>query len=205
MITTNEVRSQLLEELYDDYKKDKEFEHLRKPGMNFVPGRISTEGKPELLLVGEAPGSMENATKQPFVGRAGVHLNEMLLEVGIDPIDVFYTNVCKYWPVDEEGANRRLTPREIEYSSHYLEEEIEIVKPLIVGLCGLQAANAIFPDVKNIIQHNGSLFREKDANYVVLYHPAYALHNPDKWAEVTAGYRALESYLNLFKNPQETT
>lgn len=51
-----------------------------------------------LMIVGEAPGADEVREERPFVGKAGQTLRQFLMEVGIDPAEVFFTNLCQYQP-----------------------------------------------------------------------------------------------------------
>jgi uracil-DNA glycosylase len=99
-----------LQALYEDYMIDERFEHFRDLHKNFVPGMGPLS--PKLMLVGEAPGRMENAKRLPFVGQAGINLANLLEDVGIDQYNVFMTNVLKYWPPYREGG---YTPSEEDY------------------------------------------------------------------------------------------
>jgi uracil-DNA glycosylase len=71
-----------LNRVYEQYKADRRLEHLRRPGINFVPGMGPL--KPALMLIGEAPGRLENAKHLPFVGQAGIALSNLLEDVGTD-------------------------------------------------------------------------------------------------------------------------
>lgn len=66
----------------------------------YVPSRGPTPTR--IMVVGEAPGAYEERLGQPFVGPSGRLLEEMLAACGIEPSSVFYTNLCKYRPPNNE-------------------------------------------------------------------------------------------------------
>lgn len=190
-----------LNELYTKYTKDPRFNSLRGEGINFVQG--SGPVNPTLMLVGESPGRMENAYRQPFRGKAGQVLTNLLLDSGIDPGFTFMTNVIKYWPKDPnpnpanplEVKSRPLHHVEIEASREYLRREIEIVNPLIVGLCGRSSLQAIYPTKTEIYAEHGILLDDK---YVPLYHPAVVLYAPQKKPLLREGYHKLAHHIATF-------
>lgn len=179
-----------LDELYAKYQNDPKFQYLKKPSTFFVGG----EGpfNPGIMLVGEAPGRLENAKRQPFQGRAGINLLNILEDVGIDAYETFQTNVVKYWPQADLAETR--TPEEFELKEHraYLLEEIEIVNPRIVGLCGYSAIRTIFPKIPNVYHSHSRLL---DNKYVPLYHPAFSTRNATKKPLVISGYEKLKEHL----------
>jgi uracil-DNA glycosylase len=182
--------------LYDAYYVDERFSHLRRidPPRKFVPG--SGPLKASLMLVGEAPGRMENAKGMPFVGRAGINLTNLLDDVKINSDDVFFTNAVKFWPekkFDENNvANYTPTEEEVEASRDYLIKEIEIVEPLVVGMCGRTAINAIFPEINDVFHNHGALLKGR---FVPLYHPARISYQPTSKRAVKEGYTKLAAYL----------
>lgn len=179
-----------LKELYDSYHADDKFRNLREPGIFFVGGWGSIGAR--YMLIGEAPGRLENAKKKPFQGRAGQNLVEILKKVGIPQDDTFMTNIVKYWPRDGRGHTRNPDPWEIYDSRDYILKEIEIVQPQIVGLCGRSAITAIFPKMRDVFHNHGQLL---DGKFVPLYHPAYATWNTMKKPLVISGYVKLKEHL----------
>src|SRR6266550_2786564 len=137
-----------LKDINDSYVQDTRFNNLRRSGINFVGG--SGPLNPQVMIVGAAPGSMENDKKMPFIGRVGSLLEGFLKDrdVNINPRNVYLTNVLKYWPQDplNPDREREITKEEMEASREYLLQEIEAVDPMIVGLCGLTAIRAIYPE-----------------------------------------------------------
>lgn len=188
-MTTQDDR---LDELYSEYKNDPKFEYLRLPSTFFVGG----EGQfsPGIMLIGEAPGRLENAKRQPFQGRAGISLLNILEDVDIDPYKTWMTNIVKYWPQDVPGHTR--TPEESELQDHrdYILREIEIVNPKLVGLCGYSAIRTIYPRIPDVFHSHAKLL---DNKFVPLYHPAFSTRNTTKKPLVVSGYAKLKDYLEM--------
>lgn len=179
-----------LKELYDEYLIDPRFDHLRQEGINFVGG--SGPINPRLMLIGEAPGRMENARRTPFVGKAGIELNKLLEFVEVDVYEIFLTNVMKYWP-QINFKTKSPTEDEIRASREYLMKEIDIVDPDIVGLCGGSAIRCIYPEIKQVRARHGKLL---DNMFVPLYHPATILYEEGMESMVQMGYLLMKSYLD---------
>lgn len=182
----------MLDELYSQYKADNNLDSLRRGGINFVPGTGPLN--PKIMIVGEAPGGMENAKKLPFQGKAGKYLNQLLDSLHIDREKIFITNAVKYWPVEGEGhpTTRKPTEKEIAYSRYYLAKEIEIVKPTVIGLAGWTALQTMFPQFTEINAVHGMLLADK---YVPLYHPALMGYKPLMSGKIKKGYKMLNEYV----------
>ena len=175
-------------ELYNQIKSDPVFDELRQPRIKFVGGDGPLN--PTYMLVGEAPGRLENARGLAFVGKAGSNLMNILEDVGIDTSDVFYTNIIKYWP-QEDGHTITPEPDELQASKKYLLQEIEIVKPKIIGLCGHSAIQTLYPKVDKLFGNAGM---KVDERFVYLYHPAASIHNEERRNVVKQGYAMLKNY-----------
>lgn len=135
-------------------------------GAGPVPARI--------MLVGEAPGYYEDKNGRPFVGRAGVKLNELLTRAGLTREEVYISNRVKCRP----PGNRDPLPKEREACYPWLEEEIGAVMPEVVVLLGRTAATMAFPgavmkDIRGAVRVMGS--GAHTAIYLATYHPAAAL------------------------------
>lgn len=181
-----------LEKLYKQYAADPRFNKLRLEDIHLIPGKGPLN--PKIMLVGKLPGLLENANRLPFMGRAGTNLTHILSDVGLDPYNIFMTNVIKYWPRPVEpysNAKRYVTSDEFEASREYLREEIRIVNPKVVGLCGKDAVQAIFPE--RTLWDNGKLI---DKIFVPLYHPAVLTFKREKKDDIMRGYTALREYAN---------
>jgi DNA polymerase len=66
------------------------------------------EGSPPapIMLVGEQPGDQEDLQGKPFVGPAGKLLQATLKEAGVDPKQVYLTNVVKHFKWEPRGKRR---------------------------------------------------------------------------------------------------
>lgn len=123
----------------------------------------------EIMLIGEAPGREEDLTGKPFVGRAGRLLDAALEQAGLERSRVFITSVIKCRP----PKNRKPKKKEIDQCRRYLESQIEIVHPKIIGLMGNTAAQAVL-GMQGIAQLRGRILQEL---YLVTFHPAAVLRN----------------------------
>lgn len=184
-----------LDELYNEIRQDEALKHLQRQNTFFVGGEGPFE--PDIMLIGEAPGRLENAKRQPFQGRAGINLVNILQDVGIDPYQTFQTNIVKYWPQGLTGHTR--TPEDLELDLHrkYIIEEIRIVNPKIVGLCGYSAIRTVFPRIPNVYHSHAKLLSldELDSKFVPLYHPAFSTRSAEKKPLVVSGYAELKKHV----------
>jgi len=151
---------------------------LHETRMNTVLGAGDTYA--DWLIVGEAPGEEEDQSGEPFVGKAGQLLNEMLLAVGFQRSDVYIANTIKCRPPD----NRDPLPEETEACAGFLQEQIELVEPRFILAVGLPAAKRLLgldgdPKLANLrgkVHHYG----DSKIPLVVTYHPAYYFHQPQQ-------------------------
>ena len=110
----------------------------------------------ELLLVGEAPGADEEASGQPFVGRSGRLLEEMLAAAGLrSDQDLYIVNVIKCRP----PGNRKPSRQEIEACRPWLQRQIALVRPQLVVLVGATALEALLGIKGGITQRRGQWLR----------------------------------------------
>lgn len=98
----------------------------------------------EIMIIGEAPGCEEVKNREPFVGKAGVKLKSYLKEAGFDiEKDIYFCNVLKCRTTDENKnknkKDRRPQKDEIKNCRTFLEQQIEIIKPKVIILCGVTA------------------------------------------------------------------
>lgn len=102
-----------------------------------VPGFGPESAK--IMIVGEAPGAEEERQGRPFVGSAGQLLRNFLLQSGIDPTSVYYTNICKYRPPKNDISqwfDNGVPREEILEGCQELQQEILSVSPNVVLVCG---------------------------------------------------------------------
>ena len=152
---------------------------LAKSCLNPVPGEGSASA--ELMMIGEAPGAKEDQLGRPFVGASGKFLDTMLASIGLERQDVFITNIVKFRP----PKNRDPSPGEIKACMHILYQEIDALRPKLIGLLGRHASNTFFPDLTISEAHGEPLVRaiklgakaQLQQTFLPLYHPAAALYN----------------------------
>ncbi len=134
----------------------------------------------DLMLIGEAPGADEDEQGEPFVGRAGQLLTQILASVDIKrPDDIYIANTLKCRPPD----NR--TPQASEQAAcwPYLEAQIfSFVKPKIIILAGAPAIKAVLKTDEPISKLRGKWQKLPGTDIAVMpvFHPAYLLRNPSK-------------------------
>jgi DNA polymerase len=146
------------------------------------------------LFVGEGPGAEEDKKGEPFVGQAGLLLDQMLVALGMKRgDDVYIANVIKCRPPN----NRAPTPQEADACRPYLERQIELIQPKIIVALGKIAAMTLLNTDASIASLRGRLHGYKEIPLVVTYHPAYLLRSPaDKaksWEDLVFSKRRLES------------
>ena len=128
------------------------------------------------MIIGEAPGAEEDRRGEPFVGRAGKLLDEMLRAVGEDRGSVFIANVLKCRPPN----NRDPKPDESAACRSHLERQIELVAPRIILAVGRIAAQLLLSTDAPVGRMRGDVHRLGDTPLVVTYHPAYLLRSPSQ-------------------------
>ncbi len=139
------------------------------------------EGNPEapLMIVGEGPGEREDLTGRPFVGRAGALLDECLAENGITRRHVYIANVVKCRAcIVENGRkrNRAPTAQEIAACHPWLQQQLELVRPLVVLCLGAPSASLLIHKNFRMTQERGKFFEVPYARYAIAaLHPAYIL------------------------------
>lgn len=128
------------------------------------------------LIIGEAPGRDEDREGEPFVGRAGKLLTEMLFAAGYQRKDVYIANILKCRPPN----NRDPSPEEVACCHAYLERQIELVQPVLILAVGRIAAHNLLHSDLQVGRLRGRVhsYGERQIPLVVTYHPAYLLRSP---------------------------
>ncbi len=141
------------------------------------------------MLVGEAPGEQEDLKGEPFVGRAGQLLTEMLRALGLERSQVFITNVLKCRP----PGNRDPKPEEAAACEPFLIRQIALIQPRIIIAVGRIAAQNLLKTSTPLGRLRGKVHRYDDIPLVVIYHPAYLLRNPaakrQAWEDLKFAWR----------------
>ncbi len=128
------------------------------------------------MIIGEAPGAEEDRRGEPFVGRAGKLLDEMLRAVGQGRDKVFIANILKCRPPN----NRDPKPEESAQCRGYLERQIELVQPRIILAVGRIAAQLLLDTDTPVGRLRGKPHQLGATPLVVTYHPAYLLRSPSQ-------------------------
>jgi DNA polymerase len=130
------------------------------------------------MIIGEAPGAEEDRRGEPFVGKAGRLLDEMLRAVGLDRQSVFIANILKCRP----PGNRDPSVEEATQCRSYLDRQIELVKPKLILAVGRIAAQNLLSSDAPLGRMRGELYHVGAAKVptVVTYHPAYLLRSPSQ-------------------------
>jgi uracil-DNA glycosylase family 4 len=145
------------------------------------------------LIVGEAPGENEDLQGEPFVGQAGLLLDNMLKALGLSrKHKVYIANVLKCRP----PGNRNPEPQEVAQCAPFLRRQVELLQPRIILAMGRFAVQALLQSNEPIGKLRGRVHRYHEVPVVVTYHPAYLLRNlPDKaraWADLCLALEVLE-------------
>ncbi len=161
----------------------------------------------KVMFIGEAPGRDEVKELKPFVGAAGKNLTSYLEEVGIDrENDLYITNVvkCRPTPLDNPNKNKKPDNEEINSCIHFLIEEIDIVKPELIVLCGGTSYKAITNKKSfKIGEVRGKIFDiEINSNMykaITIYHPSYLMQyaKPHQIEETKDDLKVIKTYLDL--------
>ncbi len=144
------------------------------------------------MVIGEAPGAEEDRRGEPFVGRAGQLLDEMLRAVGLSRDGVFVANILKCRPPN----NRDPKQGEADACRGYLDRQIALVKPKVILAVGRIAAQQLLGRDDPVGRLRGSPHTVNDIPVIVTYHPAYLLRRPSEkarsWSDLCLARRVLE-------------
>jgi uracil-DNA glycosylase family 4 len=148
----------------------------------------------DLMFVGEAPGADEDARGEPFVGRAGQLLTDIIERgMGISRNDVYICNVIKCRPPD----NRNPEPDEVAACEPFLFRQIDMVRPrAIVGL-GTFAVQAVLKVKIPISKLRGNWQDFRGIRFMPTFHPAYLLRTPSDKRLVWADIQEVMKYLGM--------
>ena len=165
--------------------------------------------KADLMFVGEGPGADEDAQGEPFVGRAGQLLNNMIKAMGITREQVYIANIVKCRP----PGNRTPEREECATCSPFLMRQIAVVKPKVIVALGAVAAKTLLAMNASMAQLRGRFYdfrpagirnndRSNDPNWdgcklAVTYHPAFLLRDPRQKGEAWKDLQMVMGELGL--------
>jgi len=143
------------------------------------------------MFVGEAPGEQEDLRGEPFVGRAGQLLDEMIKALGLSREEVFIANVLKCRP----PKNRDPSHEEAAACESYLLSQVALVQPAIIIAVGRIAAQNLLKSTTPIGKLRGVVHDYHSTPLVVTYHPAYLLRSQTEkrraWDDLKLALRTL--------------
>ena len=149
--------------------------------------------KAQLVFVGEGPGRDEDEQGEPFVGRAGKLLTQMIEAMGLRRQDVYICNVVKCRPPE----NRLPEKDEIATCSPYLFRQLGVIHPKVICALGSCAAQTMLNTTQGISRFRGEWFDFHGAKFMATYHPAYLLRNPPAKSEVWKDLQKIMAHLGL--------
>lgn len=143
-------------------------------------------GNPDarLMFIGEGPGRDEDIKGEPFVGRAGELLTDIIKAMKLRREDVYIANAVKCRPPE----NRNPEPDEMEACRPYLMRQIDIIQPEVIVTLGRFGLQTLFERSIAISSVRGQWMEWNGRRVMPTYHPAYLLRNPaakkDVWSDM---------------------
>jgi DNA polymerase len=131
--------------------------------------------KADLMFIGEGPGRDEDLQGEPFVGRAGQLLTDIITKgMGLKREDVYIANVVKCRPPE----NRNPEPDEVAACEPFLRRQIELIRPEIIVALGKFAVQTLLQSKVPITKLRGQWHSYHGIKLMPTFHPAYLLRNP---------------------------
>ena len=138
----------------------------------------------DLMFIGEAPGRDEDERGEPFVGRAGQLLTDIIKAMKLTRDDVYIANVIKCRPPE----NRNPEPDELDACRPYIRRQVEWIRPKVIVTLGRFGLQSLTEKNYGISAVRGQWLDYNGIKLMPTYHPAYLLRNPaakkDVWADM---------------------
>src|SRR5919201_683800 len=147
----------------------------------------------DLMFVGEGPGADEDQQGEPFVGRAGQLLNNMISAMGLRREDVYIANVVKCRPPNNRTPERE----ECDTCSPFLLRQIEAIRPKVIVALGAVAAKNLLSINDSMSNLRGRFYDFRGMKLAVTYHPAFLLRDPRQKKETWKDLQMVMQYLGL--------
>lgn len=143
----------------------------------------------EVMFIGEGPGEQEDLQGEPFVGKAGQFLDEMLSIIGLSRRNCYIGNIVKCRP----PGNRDPLNSEQDSCKDWLEAQIQLIQPkLIVCLGRIAAMQYIDPDFR-ITKEHGKWMQVDGTWRMAMYHPSALLRDVTKRPETFRDLKSLQA------------
>jgi len=147
----------------------------------------------ELMFIGEAPGADEDEQGEPFVGRAGQLLNNMIKAMGLSREEIYIANIIKCRP----PGNRTPERDECDTCSPFLMRQIEVIGPKAIVALGAVAAKTLLAINAPMSQLRGQWYDFRGTKLAVTYHPAFLLRDPRQKKETWKDLQMVMKELGL--------
>jgi uracil-DNA glycosylase len=151
----------------------------------------------DLMFIGEAPGADEDEQGEPFVGRAGQLLNNMIKAMGLRREEIYIANIIKCRP----PGNRTPERDECETCSPFLMRQIEAIHPKVIVALGAVAARTLLAINAPMSELRGHWYDFRGTRLAVTYHPAFLLRDPRQKGEAWKDLQMVMRELGLTKSP----
>jgi uracil-DNA glycosylase len=152
----------------------------------------------DLMFIGEAPGADEDEKGEPFVGRAGQLLTNMIKAMGLSREEVYIANIIKCRP----PGNRTPERDECETCSPFLMRQIETIAPKAIVALGAVAAKTLLAVNAPMSELRGRWYDFRGTKLAVTYHPAFLLRDPRQKKETWKDLQMVMKELGL-KAPEK--
>ena len=147
--------------------------NIRNNSKNLILGNGDINSA--LMLIGGAPGKIEDDLGQSFQDEAGSLLKKMLLAINIDLNKVYHTYSVNFRPPND----RKPTAQEIKRYSVFLKEHISIINPKIIILMGSTAMEAVTGLNTTISDERGKwkeiILKNKTFPLIITFSPSYLI------------------------------
>ena len=143
----------------------------------------------EVMFIGEGPGENEDLQGEPFVGRAGQLLDDMLEIIDLSrKSNVYIANIVKCRP----PQNRDPLNTEQEACIGYLRNQVALIRPKIIVCLGRIAAMKVIKEDFKITKEHGQWFERNGVHMMAMFHPAAVLRDPRRRPEAFEDLKKLE-------------
>ncbi len=143
----------------------------------------------EVMLIGEGPGEQEDLQGEPFVGRAGKLLDDMLSLIDLDRTNTYIANMVKCRP----PKNRDPLNIEQDACLGYLRNQVALIRPKIIVCLGRIAAIKLIREDFKISQEHGQWVEKAGVQMTALYHPAALLRDPRRRPETFVDLKGIQA------------
>jgi DNA polymerase len=147
----------------------------------------------ELMFVGEAPGRDEDLQGEPFVGRAGQLLTDIIKAMKLTRDDVYIANVIKCRPPE----NRNPEPEELDACRPYIRRQVELIQPKVIVTLGRFALQSLLEKAYSISSVRGKWLEYNGTKVMPTFHPAYLLRTPSAKKEVWQDMKQVMAELGM--------